>query len=150
MMVRWLLIAVLALFMLAHPRCFADGKVFPVIDHRASIPDQQALIAWRDGIETLAIETRFVGTGTDFAWVVPLPSVPLSLDGAHELLRHVEGVSGVVRLAVELDSGAGALRTEFDFLPEHGKRAAYAAVARLALTALTADQYVRRRVGVAE
>lgn len=57
--------------------CRADGMVFPaVIDQRAQIPDQQALIAWRDGVETLAIETRFVGTGTDFAWVVPLPSVP--------------------------------------------------------------------------
>ena len=45
---------------------------------------------------------------------------------------------------------AGELRSEFDLLPEHGKRAAYAAVARFALTALTADQYIRRRVGVAE
>ena len=57
--------------------CRGDGMVFPaVIDQRAQIPDQQALIVWRDGIETLAIETRFVGTGTEFAWVVPLPSVP--------------------------------------------------------------------------
>jgi uncharacterized protein len=47
-------------------------------------------------------------------------------------------------------SDAGELRSEFDLLPEHGKRAAYAAVARFALTALTADQYIRRRVGVAE
>jgi uncharacterized protein len=45
---------------------------------------------------------------------------------------------------------AGGLRWEFDYLPEHGKRAAYAAVARFALTTLTDDQYVGRRVGVAE
>ena len=44
----------------------------------------------------------------------------------------------------------GELRAEFDRMPEHGKRAAYAAVARFALTALSADQYIRRRVGVAE
>lgn len=45
---------------------------------------------------------------------------------------------------------AGELRSEFDVLPPHGQRAAYGAVARFALTALTADQYIRRRVGVAE
>lgn len=44
----------------------------------------------------------------------------------------------------------GELRSEFDLLPEQGKRAAYAAVARFAFTALTNDQYIRRRVGVAE
>ena len=45
---------------------------------------------------------------------------------------------------------AGELRWEYDLLPEHGKRAAYAAVARFALKALKDDQYIRRRVGVAE
>jgi uncharacterized protein len=45
---------------------------------------------------------------------------------------------------------AGELRSEFDLLPPQGQRAAYGAVARFALTALTADQYIRRRVGVAE
>src|SRR5215471_4884724 len=54
----------------------ADGKVFAAIDHSASIPDQQALIHYASGVETLVVETRFTGTGTDFAWVVPLPCVP--------------------------------------------------------------------------
>jgi hypothetical protein len=40
------------------------------------IPDQQALISFRDGRETLVIETAFTGKGTDFAWVVPTPAVP--------------------------------------------------------------------------
>lgn len=56
----------------------ADGKVF---SHRAVIaetfiPDQRALICWSNGVERLVIETRFVGEGTNFAWVVPLPSPP--------------------------------------------------------------------------
>jgi putative NADH-flavin reductase len=51
---------------------------------------------------------------------------------------------------VEPGSAAGELRCELDTMPEHGKRAAYAAVARFALEALTADEYIRRRVGVAE
>lgn len=45
---------------------------------------------------------------------------------------------------------AGELRWEFDVMPEHGKRAAYAAVARFALMTLVDDRYIRRRVGVAE
>lgn len=40
------------------------------------IPDQQALISFRDGRESLVIETAFTGKGTDFAWVVPTPAVP--------------------------------------------------------------------------
>jgi hypothetical protein len=40
------------------------------------IPDQTALISYRDGRETLVIQTAFRGEGTDFAWVVPTPAVP--------------------------------------------------------------------------
>src|SRR4051812_13891446 len=56
---------------------FADGRVFkqiygPVIE----TPDQQALIHFAERIEHLVIETTVSGAGTNFAWVVPLPSVP--------------------------------------------------------------------------
>ncbi len=61
---------------IAAPAAHADGKVFPRFDASAHIPDQQALIHYAEGIETLAIETRFEGTGTEFAWIVPTPSVP--------------------------------------------------------------------------
>jgi hypothetical protein len=56
----------------------ADGKVFaPVlIPQQVEMPDQRALLAWENGVETLVIESAFVGKGTDFAWVVPLPSKP--------------------------------------------------------------------------
>ncbi len=56
----------------------ADGKVFaPVlVPQQVEMPDQRALVAWNEGIETLVIESAFVGKGTDFAWVVPLPSKP--------------------------------------------------------------------------
>lgn len=50
----------------------------------------------------------------------------------------------------ETEASAGGLRWELDTMPEHGKRAAYAAVASFALEALTANKHVRRRVGVAE
>lgn len=55
-----------------------EGKVFPSTAFPADvkIPDQSALIIWSNGVERLVIETRFVGEGTNFAWVVPLPAVP--------------------------------------------------------------------------
>jgi hypothetical protein len=56
---------------------FADGMVFPeVYNAKIEIPNQQALIHFSDGREQLVIETSFLGEGTNFAWVVPLPSAP--------------------------------------------------------------------------
>jgi hypothetical protein len=57
----------------------ADGMVFRPIAVAAnvSIPDQRALIHFTNGVERLVIETRFTGEGTNFAWVVPLPSQPV-------------------------------------------------------------------------
>lgn len=55
----------------------ADGVVIPpTATAKVTIPDQEAIIHYKDGVETLAIETRFVGQGQQFAWIVPLPSVP--------------------------------------------------------------------------
>jgi hypothetical protein len=56
----------------------ADGKVFPPTAYpvEVRIPDQRAILAWSNGVERLVIETRFTAAGTNFAWVVPLPSAP--------------------------------------------------------------------------
>ena len=55
----------------------ADGMVFPEVYYaKVEIPEQQALIHYSGGVERLVIETSFLGEGTNFAWVVPLPSVP--------------------------------------------------------------------------
>ncbi len=57
----------------------ADGKVYPpaALPVPVSIPDQRALIHYANGIERLVIETRFTGSGTNFAWVIPLPAKPV-------------------------------------------------------------------------
>jgi hypothetical protein len=62
----------------ATPSVFADGKVFarPEVQAKVEIPNQQALIYHSGGIECLVIETAFLGEGTNFAWVVPLPGEP--------------------------------------------------------------------------
>ncbi len=56
--------------------------VVPTIAYPAkvTIPDQRALICLSNGTERLVIETRFTGAGTNFAWVVPLPSQPVIED----------------------------------------------------------------------
>jgi Uncharacterized protein conserved in bacteria (DUF2330) len=55
----------------------ADGKVFSQVTAvKTTTPDQRALLHFADGTETLVVETTFVGAGTNFAWVVPLPAAP--------------------------------------------------------------------------
>jgi hypothetical protein len=75
-MQRILLIVLLGLLPLG---AVADGKVYPPTAFPAdvTIPDQRALIHFTNGVERLVIETRFTGAGTNFAWVVPLPSQPV-------------------------------------------------------------------------
>ena len=62
----------------AAPMALADGKVLPpvLLPQEVAMPDQRALLAWHEGVQTLVIESAFVGEGTDFAWVVPLPTKP--------------------------------------------------------------------------
>ncbi len=76
---RWLAIFLVSWFVsdLA-TEARADGKVFPAarLPQEVTMPDQRALLAWKDGTETLVIESAFVGQGTDFAWVVPFPTKP--------------------------------------------------------------------------
>ena len=64
---------------LAPMASWADGKVFPsvAVPESVRIPDQRAILSWSKGVERLVIETRFLGRGSNFAWVVPLPSPPV-------------------------------------------------------------------------
>lgn len=76
------------------PLVWADGKVFPpaAIPTEVTIPDQRALIRWSKGVEHLVIETRLAGSGTNFAWVVPLPSPPTvapATSGLFPTLEHL-------------------------------------------------------------
>ena len=61
----------------------ADGKVFarPEVQAKVEIPNQQALIYHSGGLECLVIDTAFLGEGTYFAWVVPLPAEPKEAAG---------------------------------------------------------------------
>ena len=64
-------------FVLAARSVLADGMVVPQVFYpKVEIPNQQALIHFANRVERLVIETSFLGEGTNFAWVVPLPSIP--------------------------------------------------------------------------
>lgn len=71
----------LSLMAVATPAANADGKVFLSIatgsgEAGSTMPRQRAIIAFKDGVQRLAIDTAFTGAGEEFAWLVPLPSEP--------------------------------------------------------------------------
>jgi len=72
------MLSILTLWVIAAtPSALADGMVVQQVYYpKVTIPNQQALIHFSDGTERLVIETSFLGEGTNFAWVVPLPSAP--------------------------------------------------------------------------
>lgn len=103
----------LALLVSACPSgtALADGKVFAREGVVATIPDQRALIHFADGVQTLVIETRFESSGSptggqesngesrdgpsgsgEFAWVVPVPSVPELIEVTPGLMPSVQAV----------------------------------------------------------
>jgi hypothetical protein len=71
-----ILASFLCLFFIA-PGAFGDGCIItPTAFAKVQIPDQCALIHFDQGTETLVIDTSFKGEGTNFAWIVPVPSAP--------------------------------------------------------------------------
>lgn len=73
----WVLLAILSVSLAPVSHAFGDGKVFATeATAEVDIPDQEALIHWADGVETLVIRTSFTGEGDEFAWVVPTPTEP--------------------------------------------------------------------------
>ena len=74
---RKALVFIAVLWFSAVTTLHADGIILPpVAAPEVTMPDQRALLVWRDGTETLVIESRFVSAGERFAWVLPLPARP--------------------------------------------------------------------------
>lgn len=67
-----------ALCFLIPASVLADGCFIPATAfEKVLIPDQRALIHFDSGNETLVIDTAFKGTGTNFAWIIPVPAEPV-------------------------------------------------------------------------
>jgi len=62
----------------------ADGCKFPevAVERMPSIPQQKAVIVWRDGVETLVVESSFETESKNVGWVLPLPAEPTKLEVA--------------------------------------------------------------------
>lgn len=62
----------------------ADGGFFPEPAYPANpeIPCQRALIAFRDGTETMAVESSYATNSASVGWILPLPAEPAKLQQA--------------------------------------------------------------------
>lgn len=60
---------------------WADGGYIPQPAYPAlpSIPVQRAMVTWRNGQETLVVESSFQTPSPHVAWIVPLPAEPTKL-----------------------------------------------------------------------
>ncbi|MHC4343375.1 MAG: hypothetical protein ACYSUP_01655, partial [Planctomycetota bacterium] len=79
----WLLnIATVLLILFSPQRVYADGKYFPEQAYKATpaIPSQRAILAYKDGIEKLTIESALDGQGREFGWIIPLPAKPTEFE----------------------------------------------------------------------
>lgn len=74
------------LLMLVLLGCFADsaladGKFFrrPNVADEPGIQAQRAVIAFKDGIQTLIVQSDLSGEDTSYGWLLPLPAEPTSI-----------------------------------------------------------------------
>jgi hypothetical protein len=75
-------IATVLLILFSPQRVYADGKYFPEQAYKATpaIPSQRAILAYKDGIEKLTIESALDGQGREFGWIIPLPAKPTEFE----------------------------------------------------------------------
>ena len=64
-------------FFASCPSSFADGYYVPELYVKLpNIPVQRALLKYRDGVETLIVESTLDGPGQKFGWIIPVPNFP--------------------------------------------------------------------------
>lgn len=68
---------------------FADGMIAPPPDYYMYESDQQGVIFYEQGVETLVISIKFSGDAQDFAWIVPTPSQPEVTKGSVDLFSNL-------------------------------------------------------------
>jgi hypothetical protein len=68
----------------------ADGGVFPRPDYWIQETEQQAVIFYDQGVETMVVSTKFQGDTSDFAWIIPVPDKPEVTKGSTTLFTSLE------------------------------------------------------------
>ncbi|MGA2498297.1 MAG: DUF2330 domain-containing protein [Tepidisphaeraceae bacterium] len=87
---RWIIAAVVVLGM--GVAALGNGVKFPQIGFAKmpEIPQQRALIACKDGIETLVVESAYLTDSPEVGWVLPVPAEPLEISVAdRDVLKSV-------------------------------------------------------------
>ena len=75
-------LAACLLLVLAHA-AYADGKYFRPIaldNDNPDMPSQRALLVWREGVETLVVESAVDSQSPALAWIMPLPAAPTKIE----------------------------------------------------------------------
>ena len=73
--IRLAILLIFVFFFCRHS--YADGVFIPEVRKKIpEIPTQRALLQYRDGVETLIIESTLDGEGDSYSWIIPLPNVP--------------------------------------------------------------------------
>lgn len=86
-------VAVCAVLLVVAGPAYGDGCVFPERAYilPATIPNQTALIVYRNGQERLVVESAVDAEGQSFGWIVPVPAAPTELKVATPgILRSLE------------------------------------------------------------
>lgn len=62
----------------------ADGGFFPpeATQFKPTIPDQRAFLCYRNGMETMIVESVLDAPAGDYAWVVPVPAKPTKIEAS--------------------------------------------------------------------
>jgi len=99
---RWVVAVVAAAFWFS-PQALGNGKYLSEVAHPLdpAIPLQRALISYKDGVETLVIESSYLSDSANVGWILPLPAEPTKLDKADAAL--LKSVSTSLRPAITHD-----------------------------------------------
>ena len=82
------------LYLGACRNAWADGIKMPEKAYLKppAIPAQRAFIGWRDGTETLVVESTLDGEGQRFGWIMPVPAEPAQVEkGSTGFLDTLQG-----------------------------------------------------------
>jgi hypothetical protein len=80
---RLLLVGIVTVFSFASA-AFGDGIYVPerAVRKFPEIPAQRAVLAWKDGVETLLIASALDSEAQKLGWLIPIPAVPQTIEKA--------------------------------------------------------------------